>query len=175
MKLINLFLFMFLITVLSACGFHLRGTNGDNYKLPFERIYVKCDNVIICSQFTTIVQAESLATVESSPRNADVTIHLYNEQTNRDIAGFSSIGRVSAYLLTYQVNADVLDHGDLIGDQIQLNTKITMQYNDAMILSDQQEEAKFWDRLHGMAVEQLIRRLIHFKYRKYSLITNESQ
>lgn len=169
-------LFLTIMTVLiSSCGFHLRGTHGDNYKFPFKSVYIQCDNVIICKKFIKSIQTEQLAIIVNDPTKADVTIRLFNEQTQRNVAGISSIGRVSSYQLTYMVNIAVLDHGDLVGNEMNITSNILMQYNDANILSDQQEEETFWDQAHTNAVRQIIRRITHLKYRKYSLNVNESQ
>jgi len=160
---------LILISTLVACGFHLRGTRGDYYKFPFETVYVECDNVIICSNFTTAIVTESLAALVTKPENAEVMIKLMNEQTSRDIAGLNSVGRISSYLLTYQAQAEVWQKGEQVGNDINVTSRMTMQYNDATILSNTQEEANFWDQIHENATNQLIMRLIHFPYRKYSL------
>jgi outer membrane lipopolysaccharide assembly protein LptE/RlpB len=159
---------------LSSCGFHLNGLSGD-FKFPFETVYVECNNVIICQNFTNAIKTQSLAIIESTPDQAEVTIRLANEQTSRDPQGFNSVGRISSYLLTYQAQATVWQKSEQIGDDINLYSQIIMQYNDSTILADNQEEGTFWDQLHQNVTNQLIRRLVHFHYRNYSIDDSESK
>jgi LPS-assembly lipoprotein len=155
--------------LLGACGFHLRGYNNTDFKFPFQTIYIECNNVIICSNFNNIVKTDDLATISTNPESAEVTIRLLNEETSRDAQGFNAVGRISAYVLTYQVQAQVWQHHEQIGNTINISAQSVMQYNDATIRSNEIGEADFWDRLHQNATNQLARRLVYFKYRNYSI------
>lgn len=177
--------FLILITsvvTLSGCGFHLRGISGD-YKLPFATVYLDCNNIVICPNLQTAIKTQSLAKLVSSPNmpinkkndlknttNAKeeiqgpiTTIRLVNEQTSRDPQNFNSVGRIAAYILTYQVQAQVWQYGSQIGDTINVSAQSVMQYNDSIILANNLDEATFWDKLHQSATNQLIRRLVAFK------------
>ena len=149
------------ISTLIGCGFHLRGYNNTDYKFPFETVYIECSNVIICTNFNNIIKTDDLARV--------VTIKLLNEQTSRDAQGFNSVGRISAYTLSYQVQAQIWQHHEQIGNTLNIFSQSTMQYNDATIRSNEIGEATFWDNLHQSATNQLVRRLVYFKYRSYSV------
>ena len=164
-KIITLFICLFL----GACGFHLRGYNNTDYKFPFKTVYIECSNVIICSNFNNIITTDDLATIVSSPESAEVTIKLFNEQTSRDAQGFNSVGRIAAYVLTYQVQAQVWQNHEQLGKTINVLEQSTMQYNDATIRSNEIGEAQFWDNLHQSAATDLSRRIIYFKYRNYSI------
>ncbi|MCX8514422.1 MAG: hypothetical protein ORN24_02525 [Burkholderiales bacterium] len=164
-KQLLVFIFYSLILVaLNGCGFHLRGYNDTNYKFPFANIYVECNNVIICNNFKHVVTTEDLANIVTTKESSTIVIRLANEQTSRDSQGFNNAGRVSAYILTYQVQAMVLQNGVQLNNTINISTQDTMQYNDATILSNNQQEAQFWDNLHNSATNQLVRRLVFFKY-----------
>jgi outer membrane lipopolysaccharide assembly protein LptE/RlpB len=152
------------LLVLTSCGFHLRGYNDTNYKFPFNNIYVECDNVIICNNFKHVVTTEDLANIVSTKESSTIVVRLTNEQTSRDSQGFNNAGRVSAYILTYQVQALIIKNNIQLGNTINISTQDTMQYNDATILSNNQQEALFWDNLHNNATNQLVRRLVFFKY-----------
>ncbi len=160
------------VIIVSACGFHLRGINGNN-RFPFQKIYVQCDNVIICSNLTNAVKIQDLATLLPSPESADVTIQLFNEQTKRDPQGFNGAGRISSYLLTYQVQARILQKNKQIGNDIKVAVSASMNYSDSILLAVNQNEAVFWTNLHENATNQLIRQLIYFKPYK-SVNTNAS-
>ena len=109
-----------------------------------------------------------MAILVSTPDKAEVTIRLLNEQTSRDAQSFNKVGRISAYTLTYQVDAQVWQHHEQIGKTINIFSQSTMQYNDATIRSNEIGEAGFWDRLHQNATSQLVRRLVYFNYKTYS-------
>jgi LPS-assembly lipoprotein len=174
MSKINIFLLSMLSVSLGACGFHLRGISGDYYKFPFQTVYVQCNHVIICQNLLTSIKTQDLAKLESDSSKAEVIINLINEQTSRDPQGMSSVGRIAAYTLTYQVQAQVWQNGKQIDNDIDISAQSIMQYNDSTILADTQEEANFWDMLHQNANNQLIRRLIHIKYRNFSVNDTES-
>ncbi len=153
-----------LILLLSSCGFHLRGYDtSSNYKLPFKTVYIQCDNVVICSNLTSLITKQNLSKIVNKPTNAVATIRLLKEETTRDANGFNSAGRISSYLLTYQAVAEVWQSGEQIGDDIVIYNSATMNYNDSLILSKDQEEADIWDKLHQDTASQLVRRLVAFK------------
>lgn len=178
-KLINLISVSITIVVfslcLNGCGFHLRGKNHD-YNLPFNYVYLDCKNVNICSNLKSAIKTQGLTQIVNAPtptkeqissNNGKIpnvtTILLLNEQTSRDPQNFNSVGRISAYLLTYQIQAQIWQDGVQIGDTLEIQTQSVMQYNDSIILANNIDEAKFWDNLHENATNQLIRKLVAFK------------
>ena len=161
----SFFISIILLFILSACGFHLRGLNGD-YKFPFNKVYLECDNVIICSNLTQAIKTQSLATVVNTPESADVTIKLYDEQTSRITGGYNGAGRIASYSLTYQTKAQILQNHTQLGRDLFVSVTSMMNYNDSTLLSANQNEVTFWDDLHRNATDQLIRQIIYFKYYK---------
>ncbi len=159
----NFFGVIGIIALLTGCGFHLRGFNNTDFKFPFRSVYIECSNVVICQNFKSVIQTDDLTTITNKPESAEVTIKLINEQTSRDAQGFNSAGRISAFVLTYQVQAQVWKNYQQIGNTIDISTQQTMQYNDATILSNNQEETIMWNELHVSATNQLVRRLVYFK------------
>jgi LPS-assembly lipoprotein len=155
------------VILLSACGFHLRGSMGD-YKFPFKSVYLDCGGVVICNNLQNTIKTQNLSILATNPQSAEVTIKLINEQTSRDPQGFNSAGRVAAFLLSYQVTAQIWKKGEPIGSDLTSVSQSVMQYNDSTILANNQNEVVFWDQLHQNVVNQLIRRITFFN-------TNESQ
>ena len=155
-----------MVVILNSCGFHLRGySSSSNYKIPFKTIYIQCDNVAICSNLSSLITKQNLSTIVDKSSDAEAILRLRNEETSRDANGFNSAGRIASYLLTYQITAEVWQKGEQIGDNITVHTEATMNYNDSLILSKDQEEADIWDKLHQDAASQLVRRLIALKNR----------
>ena len=156
-----------LVMLLSACGFHLRGSNGD-YKFPFKSVYVNCGTVIICPNLQNTIKTQNLSILATRPESAEVVIKLVDEQTSRDPQAFNSAGRIAAFLLTYRVTAQVWQKGEQIGNDLTSTGQDVMQYNDSTILANNQNEVTFWEQLHQNVTNQLIRRLTFFN-------ANESQ
>lgn len=160
----NLIINIIVLLLVNSCGFHLRGSGGDtNYRFPFKTVYVECESVVICTNFKSAIQTQELSKILNNAESAEATIKLLQEATSRDAQGFTSVGRASSYLLTYQVVAQVWQKGQQIGEDMVVNSQATMQYNDSIILSSNQNEVTFWDQLHERVTNQLVRRLIFFK------------
>ena len=154
---------MCLCLTLSSCGLQLRGTNN-NFKLPFASIYLECNSVIICQNIKQIIQTDHLTQIVQNPQDSNITIKIFNEQTSRDAQSFNNAGRITGYVLTYTVDSQVLQNNVPISDTFNISAHLIMQYNDATILSSNQEEANVWNNLHINASNQLIKRLVYFKY-----------
>lgn len=152
-----------LFVCISGCGFHLRGTAGANYKFPFKKIYLDCGNVVICPNLTHAINTQELATIVNKPESADATVKLVKEDTSRDAQSFTSVGRASAYVLTYRVTAQIIQKHEQLGKDIVVSSQSVMQYNDSIILSSNQNEVTFWDQLHESVTNKLVRRITFFK------------
>ncbi len=164
-KLLNRhFLFLLIpLLLLTGCGFHLRGSPGADYNFPFKKVYLECGTVIICSNLTTAINTQELAKIVTNPESADATIKLVKEETSRDAQNFTSVGRASAYLLTYRVTAQIIQKHEQIGNDLVVSSSSTMQYNDSIILATNQNEITFWEQLHESVTNQLIKRITFFK------------
>ncbi len=153
-------LIIVLVCIVSACGFHLRGTEG-SYRLPFKSVYLDCNNVIICSNLHTAIKIQNFTNINNKIESAEAVITLFDEQTSRDPQAFNSVGRIAAYLLTYQIKATVTKNNLPIGKTIVISVNSIMNYNDSVILATNQNEVIFWNNLHQKATNQLIYQLVH--------------
>ncbi|MFN8770120.1 MAG: LPS assembly lipoprotein LptE [Neisseriaceae bacterium] len=171
-KLVLYTIFIITSLLINSCGFHLRGLSG-SYKFPFSKVYLQCDTTILCRNLNSAIKTQNSATIVNKPGKDTVTIQLDNEQTSRDPQRFNAAGRIAAYNLTYQVDAKVIQNYEQLGDSIHISVNSVMNYNDSQILSANQNEAQLWENLHEAATNQLIRRLVYFKYYKPT-VQNES-
>lgn len=151
-----------LLLLVNGCGLHLKGYNTSYYKFPFKNVYVDCKNVIICDNLKNAIKTQDLSQLSNKIESDTVIIELSQENTKRDPQSYSSVGRISVYLLSYQIIVKVFSDNEFLGT-FDVMSQATMQYNDTTILSFDQQEASFWDQLHQNVTNQLIRRLIHFK------------
>lgn len=163
MRLLNFLLVAILFLFLAGCGFHLRGSPGADYKFPFKKVFIDCGNVVICPNLVNAIKTQELAKIVTTPESANATIKLVKEETSRDAQSFTGVGRVSAYLLTYRVTAQIIEKHEQIGNDIVVSSGSTMQYNDSIILSSNQNEVTFWDQLHEAVTNQLVKRITFFK------------
>jgi LPS-assembly lipoprotein len=173
-KKLNIIYLLIVAVVTSSCGFHLRGFSGD-YKFPFKTVYIQCDSVTICRNFTNAINTQNLAKIVNDPKAAEVTINLYNEQNSRKAQNYNIAGRISNFSLNYQVDARIMQNHQQLGQPIRIAVNSTINYNDSQILAANQDEASSWNNLHQNATNQLIRRLVYFKYYKNpQMVENDS-
>ncbi len=161
---IYLFIIILLCTLLSCCGFRLN-IHNENKKIIISqtnKIILDCDTVMICDTLTNTITKKNLATIITNPTKNDdyITIRINNEQTSKDPQNFNSVGRISAYLLTYQVNLTIIKQDSIIM-QNTFQSQSTMLYNDNIILASNFDEVRFWDRLHLDVNKQILNYLTH--------------
>ncbi len=150
------------IALLTGCGFHLRGGEGDNYKFPFATVYLDCSSPAICNGFRTTIKNERLTTLVSKKESAEAIILVDHEETNRATYDFNSVGQINNIKLTYEVTATIFDNkGNQIHPDILVSTQTLMNYNNSLILSANQQEAQSWDNLHQNAITMLVRRIVY--------------
>ena len=76
-------------------------------------VYSMCINIII---YLGLLQPRHLINPKQSTKESStIVIRLTNEQTSRDSQGFNNAGRVSAYILTYQVQALIIKNNIQLG------------------------------------------------------------
>jgi LPS-assembly lipoprotein len=151
---------LLLVLSLTACGFHLRGSQKQDMAFAFKSLYLK---VPAESPFVTELRNTldaNRVVITSTSESADLVLEVVSEQTHKNILSLSGSGRVQEYQLIYRVSLRAYDNQQidwLPADEIML-TRI-MTYDDAQILAKQQEEAQLYRDMRTDAVGQAIRRL----------------
>ncbi len=175
-KFVNTLMGLILLFSIVGCGFHLRGKSSDSYRFPYNSVYLDCGTPVICRGFRSAIQIESLTSLVSSPSKAEAVIVVSNEQTSRDALDYNGIGQVASYLLSYQITAQVFDpKGNQIGNDIVVKNQMTINYNNSLILSAQQQENTTWDQIHQNVINSLIRRIIYSHPKQVSPYEAESR
>jgi LPS-assembly lipoprotein len=157
---LRLVLSLLLVLSLTACGFHLRGSQMQDMAFAFKSLYLK---VPAESPFVTELRNTldaNRVVITSTSESADLVLEVVSEQTHKNILSLSGSGRVQEYQLIYRVSLRAYDNKQidwLPADEIML-TRI-MTYDDAQILAKQQEEAQLYRDMRTDAVGQAIRRL----------------
>lgn len=156
-----------LTVLLSACGFHLRGSNG-SFMLPFATMYIGLpDTSPLAIDLKRYIRAIGSTEVVNSRDDADAVLDVLGDpERNRTktILSLNSSGRVSEYQLGYSINFRVLDKA---GNQLLAPTTITLvrpiTYNDSQVLAKESEEAQLYRDMRNDLVQQIMRRLAAIK------------
>lgn len=156
----RLLLWSALLLALSACGFHLRGSQVQDMALTFKSLYVKspAETPFVTDLRTAL--AANKVTVKSAPSDAELVLEVVSEQTHKNILSLSGSGRVQEYQLIYRVSLRAYDNQriDWLPSKEIMLTRI-LAYDDAQILAKEQEESQLYRDMRNDAVGQTIRRL----------------
>jgi LPS-assembly lipoprotein len=157
---------LLLVLSLGACGFHLRGHNMQGKDFPFDSLYLKYSSP---TPFVSDLQNNlELYRIKLAPLStqADLTLDIVSESTDKQIQALSGTGQVLEYLLRYRVSLRAYDkqmQDWMSPDEIQLQRTLT--YDAAQILAKEQEEALLFRDMRSDAVQQVLRRLSRAKPR----------
>ena len=150
-------LFAALATFLAGCGFQLRGSYG----LPFDTLYVALpESAELHAQIKRNVESGSQTRLVGSAPEAQATLTILRDQTQKSILSLDGTGRIREYQLTrvfsFRVtdakNSELLPPGDIV-----LRRELT--YSDTQVLAKESEEAVLWRDMQNDLVQQLLRRL----------------
>ncbi len=144
-----------LCVALAACGFHLRGPAS----LPFESLYVSGTSVF-ANQLKRAVRAGSKTRVIDNEKDAQVTLQILSEATERTILSLSASGRVREITLRYRVSYRLYDQKNkeyIPPSEILLRRDLS--YSDTDVIAKEQEEGLLYRDMQSDAVQQLVRRL----------------
>ena len=146
----------FLLTLsLSSCGFHLRGQAA----LPFESLYVSGTSVFV-NQLKRAVRAGSKTRVTDNQKDAQATLQILSEVTERTILSLSSSGRVREITLGYRISFRLhnQENRELIPAS-EILMRRDLSYSDTDVIAKEYEEALLFRDMQSDAVQQLMRRL----------------
>jgi LPS-assembly lipoprotein len=145
--------------LLGACGFHLRGQSA--YALPFQTLHIKSANdyTPFMAELKRAIETSNVQIADSSEQ-AQLTLHIIAEMTDKQILSLSGGGRVREYRLQYRVSLRAYDQKQqdwLAPEEITLRRDFS--YDDAQVLAKEQEEAMLFQNMRSDAVQQILRRL----------------
>jgi LPS-assembly lipoprotein len=151
----------------TGCGFHLRGSGG-NYTLPFSSMYISLpESSPLAIDLKRNIRVNGSTAIVTDPKNADGVVEVITdpEKTrSKSILSLNSAGRVSEYLLTYNIVFRVTNGTgtELLGPtQITLTRPIT--FSETQLLAKEQEEAQLYRDMQKDLVQQMMRRMAAIK------------
>ena len=156
-----------LTMLLSACGFHLRGSNG-SFMLPFATMYIGLpDSSPLAIDLKRYIRAVGSTEVVNLKDGADAVLEVLSDpekSRTKTILSLNKNGRVQEYQLGYSINFRVLDKA---GNQLLAPTTISLvrpiTFNEAQLLAMETEEAQLYRDMRNDMVQQIMRRLAAIK------------
>ena len=153
------------LALLSACGFHLRGSNGEA-DLPFKTILLGfTDTSPLGAELKRNIRANGTAIV-TDPKLAEAIFEVVSESREKVILSLSSTGRVREYTLYYKLKFRVRDNQNkelLAPTEIILKRDIS--FNDAQVLAKEAEEGLLYRDMQSDMVQHILRRMAALKPR----------
>ena len=156
-----------LVLTLSACGFHLRGSNG-SFMLPFATMHIGLpDTSPLAIDLKRYIRAIGSTEIVDTRDGADAALEVLSDPENtrtKTILSLNSNGRVREYQLGYSINFRVVDKAGnvlLAPTTISLTRPIT--FNEAQVLAKETEEASLYRDMRNDLVQQIMRRLAAIK------------
>ena len=129
--------------------------------VPFHSLYVVApDYSSFGAQFKRYVESYSKTRLAADPETAEAVLEILNETREKQILSLTTAGRVSEFLLRYQVTFRVRDKGNrelVPASTIALERDLT--YSDEAALGKENEEAFLYDDMRNEAIRQVLGRL----------------
>ena len=148
-------LLVFLLAVLTSCGFRLKGTA----ELPFDTLYLPASGGIGLDLKRNI-EAGTNTKVIDRPDGAQAVLEFLQEARQKEILSLSANARVREFRLIYVVSFRVHDGKGreyLPTATLQLARDFT--FNDAEILAKETEEQLLYREMQADMVRQIMHRL----------------
>lgn len=148
---------------LSACGFHLRGSDG-RFNMPFQSIYLAFPETSPLGTELRRNLRGGDTKVVTEPAQAQARFDVLSESRGKSILSLNSQGRVREYLLTYTLVFRVRDQAgaELLGPT-EINLKRSITFNETEVLAKESEEALLYRDMQADLVQQILRRLAAIK------------
>lgn len=149
---------------LAACGFQLRGSNGQSL-LPFKTIYIGVpESSQLGVELKRNIRASGNTVVVTDPNAADALIEILSEAREKATLSLNTQGRVREYSLYYRLNFRVKDRS---GKELLTPTEITLKrdisFNESQVIAKEKEEEMLYRDMQSDLVQQILRRMATLK------------
>ncbi|QNA90655.1 hypothetical protein G4G28_22975 [Massilia sp. Dwa41.01b] len=155
---------LLLATIVSACGFQLRGSNGA-YNMPFSSIYLAfADTSPLGNELKRNLRAGDRVVIAGTPKEAEAQFEVLTETRNKTILSLNNLGRVREYLLGYTLVFQVRDRaGNLLLGPTEITLRRNLAFSEEAVLAKEGEEALLYRDMQSDLVQQIMRRLAAIK------------
>lgn len=155
----SLFLFtlLFSLALLSACGFHLRGTQSGTVQLPPTYI---AGNAGPLKQEVQHYLAVAKAPVVEDQKDAQLVITLQDEETTRRVLSVDASGRADEYEVDYAASYSAARaDGKVVVAPETLTQQRSYTYNQAEVLAKNQEQERLVQDMRRDVVRRMMLRV----------------
>ena len=153
-----------LLAPLGACGFHLRGSQGD-FRLPFATLYLDVQRKsAIERELRSAVLGQDGITLTTEAKSAEATLRILSENEEKKILTLNAQGQVREYSLLYRLSFEVtVSEGKTLLEPTELALQTSMAFSESEVLAKEAEERMIFTDLRNDAINQLMRRLTLLK------------
>lgn len=147
---------LILALLVSACGYHLRGS----LDLPkgMKNVYLEGGSAQLREQFKRAMEISSVQ-LSSSPENAGIIVRIFDEDSRRRVLSLSSGGIANDFELSYRFDYELLDAKNKVLTPRQPIEIKREYYNDQLaIIAKGNEEAVIRDEMYQQAVRTVVNR-----------------
>ena len=150
--------------MLNACGFQLRGSNGQA-SLPFKTVYVGVSEASpLGIELRRYLRASGDTDIVADPKDAQAIIEVLNESREKATLTLNTQGRVREYSLYYRLRFRVTDNK---GKELLAPTEITLKrdisFNESQVIAKEKEEEMLYRDMQSDLVQQILRRMSALK------------
>ena len=158
-SIVRLYLTLLIITVLTACGFHLRGPS----QIPFNSIFLGGNTLVISKELKNSLIISKVEILPSA-ENAELQLELIGEENEKRILSLGGEGTVNEFELYYRVHYRTKLAGQPTWSTINtVEARRDFTYSDANLLAKQNEEKKLNQGMQTFVVNGIMRRLSALK------------
>lgn len=151
-------------SMMSACGFHLRGANGEA-NLPFQTIFLGFpESSPLGIELRRNIRASGGTTVVTDPKAAQALFEVLAENKAKAILSLNAQGRVREYTLTYLLRFRVKDQqgAELLAPS-EISLRRTLNFDETQVLAKESEETMLYRDMQTDLVRQILRRMAAIK------------
>lgn len=144
-------------TMLSSCGFQLRG----QVAIPFQSIHVESPGYsAFVNDLERAIRSSSGTGIVTNRGDAEAVLRILSERQEKVILSLSSAGRVREFELRYSVAYRLTDKASVdLAPPGEIRLRRDMTYDDTQVLAKESEEALLYRDMRNDAVQQMLRRL----------------
>jgi LPS-assembly lipoprotein len=153
-----------LAATLSACGFQLRGSNGQA-SLPFKTIYIGvAESSPLGIELKRYIRASGDTVVVNDPKEAQAIIAVLGESREKATLSLNTQGRIREYSLYYKLRFRVHDNaGKELLEPTEIILKRDISFNESQVIAKEKEEEMLYRDMQSDLVQQILRRLAALK------------
>jgi LPS-assembly lipoprotein len=146
------------LLILTACGFHLRGTGTD--AMPFETLHLQDSGAPIIAQELRRAFHSGGVRLVPAQEEAQMMLELTNERTEKHILSLSGKGKVREYEIVYRVEfRGRKASSPTWGPPQVVELRRDFSYSDSALLAKDYEEARLMKDMVSDAVREVMRRV----------------